>query len=158
MQMSRFSYLFPYFDIFHSSDWQPELRDTALGRRSGGSNNRLPLKILQEKYLGGTQRYYKKYFGLTLQNITRKIIQLCHPYILQENFTGRSDKTEYLLKLFKRQLLGHDAIAIYIKIERKQFFESCIFCQSYFSSISFLVIGCSQELFLATIQRSLVKP
>jgi len=100
-------------------DWQPELRDTALGRRSWGSNNRLPLKILQEKYLGGTQRYYKKYFGLTLQNITRKIIQLCHPYILQENFTGRSDKTEYLLKLVKRQLLGHEAIANNIKIKRK---------------------------------------
>jgi len=86
-------------------DWQPELRDTALGRRSWGSNNRLPLKILQEKYLGGTQRYYKKYFG--------------HPYILQENFTGRSDKTEYLLKLVKRQLLGHEAIANNIKIKRK---------------------------------------
>jgi len=55
-------------------DWQPELRDTALGRRSGGSNNRLPLKILQEKYLRGTQ----KYFGQSPQNITRKIIQLQH--------------------------------------------------------------------------------
>ena len=119
MQISPFSYFFLHISIFHSSDWQPELRDTALGRRSWGSNNRLPLKILQEKYLGGTQRYYKKYFGLTLQNITRKIIQLCHPYILQENFTGRSDKTEYLLKLFKRQLLGHDAIANNIKIKRK---------------------------------------